>query len=149
MISSHRENICFGLSCSYPFYWGELWEFTASAVGGKGFEKFDSAILASAKSLLSLENENVSIGDVIVSFARILLEKKEKPPPQNFVGGKGGGGGAPPGGGGGGGRTPRGLRLPVLAKFWRATKLKNTLIFVIIILQVKTSNSIMVSIYVN
>ena len=42
---------------------GEIWEFTASAVGGKGFEKFDSAILASTKSLLSLENENVSIGD--------------------------------------------------------------------------------------
>ena len=31
--------------------WGELWDFTASAVGGKGFEKIDSAILASAKSL--------------------------------------------------------------------------------------------------
>jgi hypothetical protein len=44
-------------------HWGELWEFTASAVGGKGFEKFDNAILASAKSLLSLENENVSIGE--------------------------------------------------------------------------------------
>ena len=35
------------LSCN----WGELFEFTASAVGGKGFEKIDSAILASAKSL--------------------------------------------------------------------------------------------------
>ena len=44
-------------------HWGELWEFTASAVGGKGFEKFDSAILASAKSLLILENEKVSSGD--------------------------------------------------------------------------------------
>ena len=44
-------------------HWGELWEFTAYIVGGKGFEEFDSAILASAKSLLSLENENVSIGD--------------------------------------------------------------------------------------
>ena len=41
-------------------HWGELWEFTASAIGGK---EIDSAILASAKSLLSLENENVSIGD--------------------------------------------------------------------------------------
>src|SRR3990167_9126834 len=46
------------LSCN----WGELWEFTASAVGGKGFEKIDSAILASAKSLRFLNSDNVSFG---------------------------------------------------------------------------------------
>jgi hypothetical protein len=42
--------------------WGELWEFTASAVGGKGFEKIDSAILAPAKSLRFLNSEQVSFG---------------------------------------------------------------------------------------
>jgi len=41
---------------------GELWEFTASAVGGKGFEKIDSAILAPAKSLRFLNSDNVSFG---------------------------------------------------------------------------------------
>jgi len=41
---------------------GELWEFTASAVGGKSFEKIDSAILASAKSLRFLNSDNVSFG---------------------------------------------------------------------------------------
>ena len=46
------------LSCN----WGELWEFTASAVGGKGFEKIDSAILAPAKSLHFLNSDNVSFG---------------------------------------------------------------------------------------
>ena len=46
------------LSCN----WGELWEFTASAVGGKGFEKNDSAILAPAKSLHFLNSDNVSFG---------------------------------------------------------------------------------------
>ena len=46
------------LSCN----WGELWEFTASAVGGKGFEKIDSAILAPAKSLRFLNSDNVSFG---------------------------------------------------------------------------------------
>ena len=46
------------LSCN----WGELWEFTASAVGGKGFEKIDSAILAPAKSLRFLNSEQVSFG---------------------------------------------------------------------------------------
>src|SRR3989344_5606956 len=46
------------LSCN----WGELWEFTASAVGGKSFEKNDSAILAPAKSLRFLNSEQVSFG---------------------------------------------------------------------------------------
>ena len=46
------------LSCN----WGELWEFTASAVGGKGFGKNDSAILAPAKSLRFLNSDNVSFG---------------------------------------------------------------------------------------
>ena len=46
------------LSCN----WGELWEFTASAVGGKSFEKIDSAILAPAKSLRFLNSDNVSYG---------------------------------------------------------------------------------------
>ena len=50
------------LSCN----WGELWEFTASAVGGKGFEKNDSAILAPAKSLRFLNSEQVSFGVFIV-----------------------------------------------------------------------------------
>ena len=40
-------------------------EFTASAVGGKGFEKIDSAILASAKSLRFLNSDNVSFGESI------------------------------------------------------------------------------------
>jgi hypothetical protein len=43
------------LSC----HWGELWEFTASAVGGK---EIDSAILAPAKSLRFLNSDNVSFG---------------------------------------------------------------------------------------
>ena len=46
------------LSCN----WGELWEFTASAVGGKGFEKNDSAILAPAKSLHISNFADVSLG---------------------------------------------------------------------------------------
>ena len=40
--------------------WGELWEFTASAYGGKEIE---SAILASAKSLRYCNSDNVSLGD--------------------------------------------------------------------------------------
>ena len=44
------------LSCN----WGELWEFTASAVGGKGLEKINSAILAPAKSLHFSNSDNVS-----------------------------------------------------------------------------------------
>ena len=56
---------------------GELWEFTASAVGGKGFEKIDSAILASAKSLRFLNSEQVSYGGVILAFARTFFEKNQ------------------------------------------------------------------------
>ena len=41
---------------------GELFEFTASAVGGKGFEKNDSAILAPAKSLRISNFADVSLG---------------------------------------------------------------------------------------
>ena len=52
-----------------------------------------------------------------------------------------------PSAGGVWGMNACGLRLFVLAKFWRARKLNNALIFDIIILQVKTSNSIMLSIY--
>src|SRR3989344_5720870 len=52
---THKEKT---LSCN----WGELWEFTASAVGGKGFEKIDSAILAPAKSLRFLNSDNISFG---------------------------------------------------------------------------------------
>ncbi len=40
--------------------WGELWDFTASAVGGKGFGENQSAILASAKSLHILNSEQVT-----------------------------------------------------------------------------------------
>ena len=54
--------------------WGELWEFTASAVGGK---EIDSAILASAKSLHYCNSDNVSLGELIISFARILHERKQ------------------------------------------------------------------------
>ena len=50
---------------------GELFEFTASAVGGKGFEKNDSAILAPAKSLRFLNSDNVSFG----GLGSILLEQ--------------------------------------------------------------------------
>ncbi|PIR56012.1 MAG: hypothetical protein COU73_03285, partial [Parcubacteria group bacterium CG10_big_fil_rev_8_21_14_0_10_46_32] len=42
--------------------WGELWDFTASAVGGKGFGENQSAILASAKSLPILNSEQVTTG---------------------------------------------------------------------------------------
>src|SRR3990167_6257216 len=42
--------------------WGELWDFTASAVGGRGFGKNQSAILASAKSLHILNSEQVTTG---------------------------------------------------------------------------------------
>jgi hypothetical protein len=62
------------LSCN----WGELFEFTASAVGGKGFEKIDSAILASAKSLRFLNSDNVSLGGVIIAFARTYFQDKMK-----------------------------------------------------------------------
>src|SRR3990167_10314169 len=55
------------LSCN----WGELWEFTASAVGGKSFEKIDSAILASAKSLRFLNSEQVSFGGPCENRTRI------------------------------------------------------------------------------
>ncbi|KKW10695.1 MAG: hypothetical protein UY50_C0028G0002 [Parcubacteria group bacterium GW2011_GWA2_49_9] len=48
--------------------WGELWEFTASAVGGK---EIDSAILASAKSLRFLNSDNVSLGDPTGNRTRI------------------------------------------------------------------------------
>ena len=60
------------LSCN----WGELWEFTASAVGGKGFEKIDSAILAPAKSLRILNSDNVSFGGVILAFARTFFDRE-------------------------------------------------------------------------
>src|SRR3989338_7665523 len=59
------------LSC----HWGELWEFTASAVGGKGFEKIDSAILASAKSLHILNSEQVTTGAPVLAFARTFFER--------------------------------------------------------------------------
>ncbi|KKS93419.1 MAG: hypothetical protein UV70_C0010G0001, partial [Parcubacteria group bacterium GW2011_GWA2_43_13] len=39
-----------------------LWDFTASAVGGKGFGENQSAILASAKSLHILNSEQVTTG---------------------------------------------------------------------------------------
>ena len=42
--------------------WGELWDFTASAVGGKAFGENQSAILASAKSLHILNSEQVTTG---------------------------------------------------------------------------------------
>ena len=42
--------------------WGELWDFTASAAGGKGFGENQSAILASAKSLHILNSEQVTTG---------------------------------------------------------------------------------------
>ncbi|MBI2415566.1 MAG: hypothetical protein HYV33_02810 [Candidatus Kerfeldbacteria bacterium] len=50
----------------------------ASAVGGKGFEKIDSAILASAKSLRFLNSEQVSFGGVILAFARTYYERAER-----------------------------------------------------------------------
>ena len=55
------------LNKSKPFY---------EEILGMTFDEFRPPF-ASAKSLLSLENEKVSIGDVIVSFARIFFEKKE------------------------------------------------------------------------
>ena len=62
------------LSC----HWGELFEFTASAVGGKGFEKIDSAILASAKSLRFSDSDDVSLSGVIIAFARTYFQDKMK-----------------------------------------------------------------------
>jgi len=56
--------------------WGELWDFTASAVGGKGFGENQSAILASAKSLHILNSEQVTTGAVIIHFARTFFERK-------------------------------------------------------------------------
>ena len=56
--------------------WGELWDFTASAVGGKGFGENQSAILASAKSLHILNSEQVTSGAVIIHFARTFFERK-------------------------------------------------------------------------
>ena len=55
--------------------WGELWDFTASAVGGKGFGENQSAILASAKSLHIPNSEQVTTGAVIIHFARTFFEK--------------------------------------------------------------------------
>ena len=56
----------------------QLFEFTASAVGGKGFEKIDSAILASAKSLRFSDSDDVSLGGVIIAFARTYFQDKMK-----------------------------------------------------------------------
>ena len=72
-----RVEKIFWFEVFHDFNWGELWEFTASAVGGKGFEKIDSAILASAKSLRFLNSEQVSFGGVILAFARTFFEKNE------------------------------------------------------------------------
>ncbi|MDP3792853.1 MAG: hypothetical protein Q8Q89_03950 [bacterium] len=47
---------------SVSIRWGELWDFTASAVGGNGFGENQSAILASAKSLHILNSEQVTTG---------------------------------------------------------------------------------------
>ena len=52
------------LSCN----WGELFEFTASAVGGKGLEKYDSAILAPAKSLRISNFADLSLGGLKILF---------------------------------------------------------------------------------
>ena len=56
--------------------WGELWDFTASAVGGKGFEKIDSAILASAKSLRLL-NPNLVLTCVSIIPSSHLFSKQK------------------------------------------------------------------------
>ena len=58
--------------------WGELWEFTASAVGGK---EIDSAILASAKSLRFLNSDNVSLGDPTGIRTRVSSLKSSRPRP--------------------------------------------------------------------
>ncbi|MDP3792599.1 MAG: hypothetical protein Q8Q89_02615 [bacterium] len=75
------------LSCN----WGELWEFTASAVDGKGFEKIDSAILASAKSLRFLNSDNVSFGGVCLKKSEPILRRtptnEDAPPPPCGLGG--------------------------------------------------------------
>ena len=56
--------------------WGELWEFTASAIGGK---ETDSAILASAKSLRYCNFDNVSLGDPTGNRTRITGLKSRCP----------------------------------------------------------------------
>ena len=56
------------LSCN----WGELWDFTASALSGSDI---DSAILASAKSHRLFNSEQVSYGGVILAFARTFFER--------------------------------------------------------------------------
>ena len=58
--------------------WGELWDFTASAVGGKGFGENQSAILASAKSLQIHNPQLVLSCALILSFARTYFERKDQ-----------------------------------------------------------------------
>jgi len=53
-------------------HWGELWDFTASAVGGKGFGENQNAILASAKSLHIPNSEQVTYGVFIVPSSHLF-----------------------------------------------------------------------------
>ena len=53
------------------FHTGELWEFTAFALGES---RKDGAILALAKSLKIPNPKFVSLGDVIIHFARTFFE---------------------------------------------------------------------------
>src|SRR3989344_2821633 len=57
-------------------HWGELWDLTASAMGGK---EIDVAILVSAKSLLHAETEKVSIGDPTGNRTPITALKRRCP----------------------------------------------------------------------
>ena len=56
-------------------HWGELWDFVASAKGGSGLP---SASFASQNSPRISNFANVSLGELIVSFARTFFERKLK-----------------------------------------------------------------------
>ena len=56
---------------------GELWDFTASAVGGKGFGENQSAILASAKSLHISNSEQVTTSVSIVPNSHLFPKQSE------------------------------------------------------------------------
>ncbi|MBI2627744.1 hypothetical protein HYW72_02325 [Candidatus Nomurabacteria bacterium] len=53
---------------------GEIWDFVASAKGGSGLP---SASFASQNSPLISNFHNLSLGEVIISFARILYERNK------------------------------------------------------------------------
>ena len=55
-------------------HFGEIWDFVASAKGGSGLH---SASFHSENSLPISNFANVSLGELIISFARTYYERKK------------------------------------------------------------------------